>query len=350
MTHIPTLYEWLMAAGMLVTGICAGIFADKILLPNLKKLSSRTKWKGDDAVITALHGYCFPAGVLVALHAVALYLPLSRIILHYIERGLYIGAVVLVTLFVSRLVVQGVSFLNRGSQEMLPSTSILLNLAKAIVFILGLLFILESFGVSIAPILTALGVGGLAVALALQDTLSNLFSGLHILMSKKIRPGDYIKMDTINEGFVTDITWRETTIKTLTNSIIIIPNAKVAAALVINYTLVDKEVAVQLEIGVAYTSNLNNVERVTIETAQEIMRTVAGGVPDSMPTVRFHTFGESSIDCTVTMRAKEFADLRLVRHEFVKKLQQNYLAEGIEIPFPVRTVLLNTPESGETTR
>jgi small-conductance mechanosensitive channel len=148
-------------------------------------------------------------------------------------------------------------------------------------------------------------------------------------------------MDAFNEGFVTDITWRETTIKTLANSIIIIPNAKVAAALVVNYTLTDKEVAVQLEIGVAYTSDLNNVERVTIETARETMQTIEGGVPDFIPNVRFHTFDKSSINFTVTMRAQEFADLGLVRHEFVKKLQQRFQDEEIEIPFPTRNIVIN---------
>ncbi|CAD7782745.1 MAG: Small-conductance mechanosensitive channel [Candidatus Methanoperedenaceae archaeon GB50] len=180
----------------------------------------------------------------------------------------------------------------------------------------------------------------MAVALALQDTLANLFAGLHIVATKKVRPGDYIKIETGEEGYVTDITWRDTTIRQLPNNIVIIPNSKLASAIVTNYYFPERELAVLVQVGVSYDSDLEKVEKVTIEVAKEVMQEVSGGVPEFNPFIRYHTFDDFSINFTVILRAKEFVDQYLVKHEFVKRLKKRYDQEGIEIPFPIRTVFL----------
>jgi small-conductance mechanosensitive channel len=104
------------------------------------------------------------------------------------------------------------------------------NLTKIVVFAVGILTILETLGIPIIPLFTALGIGGLAVALGLQDTLSNLFAGIQVIAAKQIRPGDYVKLELGEEGYVTDITWRYTTIRSSPNNRIIVPNAKVSSA------------------------------------------------------------------------------------------------------------------------
>ena len=203
----------------------------------------------------------------------------------------------------------------------------------------GLLVLLQSFGLSITPLLTALGVGGLAVALALQDTLTNLFAGIHLLASKKIQPGDYIKMSSGEEGYVVDVNWRNTAVRALPDNMILIPNAKLSSEIVVNYHRPFPQMSVLVQVGVSYDSDLEQVERVTTEVATEVMTHTEGGVPEHSPFIRFHTFGDSSIDFSVILRAKEFTDQYLITHEFVKRLHRRYRAEGIEIPFPIRTVL-----------
>jgi small-conductance mechanosensitive channel len=86
-------------------------------------------------------------------------------------------------------------------------------------------------------------VGGLAVALALQDTLSNLFAGLHIIASKKLLPGDYFLLDSGEEGYVQDVNWRNTFIRTLRNNMIVVPNARLASAILTNYYQPSSEMA-----------------------------------------------------------------------------------------------------------
>lgn len=181
-------------------------------------------------------------------------------------------------------------------------------------------------------------VSRLAVALALQDTLSNLFAGFHILASHQIKIGDYIKLESGEEGFVTDINLRTTQIKMLANNVVLVPNEKITKAIVTNYNLPDAEIGITMQIGVHYQSNLDTVERVTIEVARDVMRTVPGGVPEYEPVVRYHTFGQSRIEFTLVLRVKTFADQYLIKHECIKRLQQRYAQEQIIIPYPIRTI------------
>jgi small-conductance mechanosensitive channel len=224
----------------------------------------------------------------------------------------------------------------------LPATSLIENVIKVVIYTIGILIILQLLGISITPILTTLGVGGLAVALALQSTLSNFFAGLQILASKQIRPGDYIKLDSGEEGYVVDITWRNIIILTLQNNIIFIPNSKIINSSITNFSMPDKELAVPVNVGISYQSDLKKVEQITKEVVKEVMKEVDGGVPEFEPLIRFHTFGDFSINFTVILRAKEFNYRSILIHEFIKRLHERYKKEGIEIPFPIRTVYLKS--------
>jgi len=234
-------------------------------------------------------------------------------------------------------------------QQALPVTSLTQNLTKMVIVAIGVLMILNGLGVSITPILTALGVGGLAVALALQDTLSNLFAGFYVTMARQIKVGDYVKLESGEEGYVTDIGWRATTVRMLPNNVVLVPNAKLASAIITNYYLPEKELAVLVQVGVDYGSDLEFVERVTCEVGKDVMRTVQGGVPDFEPFIRYHTFGDFSINFTVILRAKEFVDQYLIKHEFVKRLHKRYQEEGITIPFPIRTIYSQPLQAGGRT-
>jgi small-conductance mechanosensitive channel len=220
----------------------------------------------------------------------------------------------------------------------LAGSSLTRNIARIFIFSIGLLIILNSLGISITPILATLGVGGLAVALALQDTLSNLFAGFHISVAKQVRIGDYIKLETGEEGYVVDINWRSTKIKMLPNNLVLIPNDKLNKAIIVNYYLPDKEMAVLVDLGVHYNSDLEKVERVTCEVAKSVMLEVGGGVDYFDPFIRYNAFGDSSIKFTVILRAREFVDQYLIKHEFIKRLHKRYKQEGINIPYPIRAI------------
>ncbi len=124
--------------------------------------------------------------------------------------------------------------------------------------------------------LTALGVGGLAVALALQDTLANLFAGIHILASKTVQPGDYIRLSSGEEGYVEDINWRQTTVRALSNNLVVIPNGQLAKTNMTNFMRPEQQLTILVQVGVAYDSDLEHVERVTTEVVAEVMTEITG--------------------------------------------------------------------------
>lgn len=219
---------------------------------------------------------------------------------------------------------------------------------KIILFAIGGMLILDNLGVSLTPLLTTLGIGSLAVAIALQDTLGNAFAGLHIKADRPIEVGQFIRLDSGDEGYVEWIGWRSTRIRMLPNKTAVVPNSKLVQSTIINYDLPDPEVAVLVQVGVHYDSDLKKVERVTKEVAKETMATVPGGVPSFDPFIRYHTFNQSSIDFTVILRARRFVDNYLIKHEFIKALQEKYREEGIVIPFPIRTLYMKSETEPES--
>jgi small-conductance mechanosensitive channel len=194
--------------------------------------------------------------------------------------------------------------------------------------------------------LAALGVGGLAVALALQDTLANLFAGIHINLAKQIRVGDYVRLESGEEGYVADVGWRSTRIRMLANNVVLVPNDKLAKAIVTNSHLPSQDLSALVNLGVHYDSDLPRVEAVTIDVAREVMREVQGGVPEFDPFIRYNEFASSSINFTTILRAREFSDQYVVKHEFVKRLAARYAKEGIVIPFPIRAINYDQEKRG----
>ncbi len=335
------LKRFIIPASIFIGGIIIGVIFERIILGRLEKIAKKTKWEGDDIIIASLRKWITFWFGLAGLHFAFVSLSLSQSTMTYIQKAVLILYIFSATVVLANIGVGFVNMYSKRASDVLPSTSLFVNLTRIIIFMIGILIILHSLGISITPVLTALGVGGLAVALALQDTLSNLFAGLHIILTRQIKPGDYIKLETGEEGFVVDITWRNTTIRELPNNFIIVPNSKLSQAIVKNYFMPEKEMSVPVQVGVSYDSDLEKVEKVTIEVAKEVMREVPGGVPEFEPVIRYHTFGDFSINFTVVMRCREFTDQYLIKHEFIKRLHKRYKEEGIIIPYPIRTIYIN---------
>ena len=345
MDVLPHIRPFIVPLLFILAGFLTGIIVEKILFSRLRKIAAKTSWKGDEIIINAISGMPELWATVVGAYIAISVSPINQHLLQNLEKLLLIIVILSVTVFCARA---GSAFINlyvQGKQNGLPSASIFTKITKLIIFAIGVLMILQALGISITPIITALGVGALAVSLALQDTLSNLFSGLQITISRQIKPGDYVRLDSGEEGYVTDITWRNTTIRALPNNMVVIPNSKLAGVIVTNYYLPEKEMAVLVQVGVSYESDLKKVEDVTIEVARDVMQQVAGGVPAFEPFIRYHTFADFSINFSVILRGKEYVDQYLIKHEFIKRLHTRYNEEGIQIPFPVRTVYLKDQAS-----
>jgi len=334
---METILELLPAVFGIVAGVLIGLAGRRLVLGRLARVAARTATQVDDALLESLKT-AFPLwGALLGLHVGV---RMSAVSANIRETAAQVVIVVLgisISWTLARIAGAAVRLVG-GSSAALPAARILKNFAQIGVFLIGVLVTLSSIGISVTPLLTALGVGGLAVGLALQDTLANLFAGFHILVSRQVRPGDFVKLGTGEEGYVEDVTWRYTTIRRLPNDLIIVPNAQLASAVTTNFSLPSNEQAVLVQCSVAYEEDLARVERVTLEVAREVLRSVAGGVHEFAPLLRFHTFGDNGIEFTVILRGKHFTDQYLLKHEFVKQLHQRFTLEGITIPYPQRTI------------
>jgi small-conductance mechanosensitive channel len=332
-----TLHDLIVAGVAVAAGVAAGLLL-RLTLRWLGERASRTRWSGDDVIVDALRTLVPWAAIAAGAAAAATALPLTARVGHHVTMTLTALLILAATLTAARVITGLVRSVAQSRSGVAGSATIFVNITRVVVLAMGFLVMLETLGVSIAPLLTALGVGGLAVALALQDTLANLFAGVHILASKTVQPGDYIRLSSGEEGYVVDINWRNTVVRQLSNNLVIIPNARLAGTNMTNFSRPEQQLSITVQVGVGYDSDLEHVERVTTEIVENVMTEITGAVPDHEPAVRFHTFGDSRINFTVILGVGEFSDQYRIKHEFIKRLHERFRAEGITVPAPTRTV------------
>lgn len=329
----------------ILAGFVVGFIVHKLLIPLLARLAAKTKLKSDDLIIASIRNW-----VIAWFVALGLFLGLRRIDMdmryhNWLENGLMIFYIISATLILARVISGMLRIKATGTDTVIPSSSIIGNIVRGIIYIIGLLIILQSQGISITPILTALGVGGLAVALALQPTLSNLFAGLQIIASGKINHGDFVKLSTGEDGYIDDITWRSTTIRGEADHTVIVPNSKLADMIVTNYYLPDRELAFSVEVAISMDNDLEFVEKITKEIISEIQKQAEGAVRDFEPVIRYFSVGDNRINLRAILRVVEYSYKFPVRHEFIKKLQRRFQQEGIKMALPVQTIYLKKDDA-----
>jgi len=315
-----------------------GLLGEKIGIAYLRKWAEKTEFEGDDRVVDSLKGMPTLWGVLAGVSLVFQTTSIPVKYISKIDKALIIIAIFSVTRIVEKMISTFMDHLGQKTGHALPNTSIFNNIIKMTIYVLGSLMALHVLGISIAPLITALGIGGLAVALALQSTLANLFAGIQIILSKQVSMGDYIRIGTGEEGYVTDITWRNTTITAMQNNVIIVPNSNMSTLNVVNYGRDLKDLSFPTVVGVSYDSDLDHVERVLVDLVLQMQQDFSHQMPEFEPTLRFGAFADSSITVTIHLRTKEYGFQFALRSEFVKRIHKRFKQENIEIPFPIRTL------------
>jgi len=332
-----TIAAWIYAPVVYFLWVTILLLIKRIVYSKVKKLAAKTKIQVDDIVLKALD---LPLAMLIFVSGAVILEKISPL-----QDGAELTRYLMVTLKATTIIAI-IVFLDRLLRGLIQTYSAKVNIpggvaqgfVRVVVYALGILILLDSFGVSITPILASLGIGSLAVALALQPTLENLFAGVQLVIDKPIRLGQFVKLDSGEEGYVAKIGWRSSWVRMLPNNVVVIPNKILVNSKLTNYYYPEQELAVLVQVGVHYDSDLELVEKVTIEVGEEVMKKVEGGIPEFKPFIRYHTFDDFSINFTVILRAKEFVDNYLIKHEFIKRLHKRYNKEGIIIPYPIRAI------------
>jgi len=302
-------------------------------------MTKMSKWEGDDILLSSLESQVVLWSFLFSLFLVFRDLPIKDEYSNFILIVIKIMLIASITHSLAKLILGLFELWSKKQEGGFPSTTIFTNIVKITIYVIGLLIILDSVNISIAPMLTALGVGGLAVSLALKDTLSDVFAGLHILLSKKVQPGDFVSLDSGEMGYIQNITWRNTKMLERTNNILHIPNTKLSSAIVKNYDSGDPSFSVKVFMGVDYNSDLEEVERVSLEEANKLHSDMKETNKLSQPSFKFRGFGQSSIDFAIYFRGNKYGDQNPIIHQFIINIHKRFKKENIQIPFPIRTII-----------
>ncbi|MDR3306747.1 MAG: mechanosensitive ion channel family protein [Endomicrobium sp.] len=323
---------WVESASLFALIFAIGFLFKRYVAKFAQNILAKMGMVLHDKVVVITSSYISFWFFLIALYIGILKAPINTkdAIIDKIFYGIFaLSVVILIASVVSQL-------FRRAIQERIGS-----SIVKFFITFIGLVLILNQAGVKLTPILTALGIGSLAVALALQDTLVNFFAGINILASKQIARDDYIKLDSGQEGIVVDVNWRTTLMKGITNATIVVPNGKISSAIVTSYHFKKSEVTSSITCSVAYGSDLDQVEEVAKLAAKEIMDKYDSASKTYQPIVQFTDFGDSSINFILYFRVKTVYAKAFIKSEVLKNLYNKFGEVGIEIPFPQRTVTIN---------
>ena len=323
--------------------LVAFVIIAKILLLISKryvsKLTAKTKTDIDNLIFEKSTGPVYSliiiAGIYIALKSLSIVATYDTLV-----KGVFFILVsCIIALLVSRNLGILISHVLRVNKKFEKTPQLISKTVSVIIYLIALIVILDYLGVAISPILATLGVGGLAVGLALQPTLADLFAGIHIISDRPIHVGDFVELDAETKGTVEDIGWRSTRIKTPSNNIIVVPNAKLAESTIVNISYPQKETSCVVHCGVGYNEDLEKVEDIIFAIAKKVLKNTKGAVKTYKPLVRFYEFGDSNINFKVIMRAQSRGDTFLLKHEFIKALKKEFDKKKIEISFPVRKLI-----------
>lgn len=340
--------EWLYFGASVLGAVLLILLLRWTVLPAIRVVARRSETDVDDELIDLLSLPIYLALILGGLYIGAL--RLSALGAHLEEVGKY--ATVAATVLAFFALVRVLNWLliryaraaeERERQQVVPYVGMVRKAINLVLLALLLMLVLGQLDYDITPLLASLGVAGLAVALALQDSLGNLFAGFYMLFDRPLKVGDYVQLESGDEGFVEEIGWRNTKIRPWANNIIVIPNSKLSQSVLVNHHLPEQRQNVYIRCGVAYESDLEHVEAVCKEVGTEVMQRIEGSDTEWDPVVRYKEFGDSNIDFLLVLRIKEFGAQYALTHEAIKALHRRFNEEGIEISWPMRKLVAEQP-------
>lgn len=274
--------------------------------------------------------WCLVAAIDIAVNVSPRLTPRQVVAANY---GIGVFAIVSITLVAASLAVRLVSAYGERQGMPFAVAGLSRTLIRILVLAIGLMTLLHLFGVNIVPLVATFGVTGLAVALALQDTLANFFAGMHILIERPIFVGDIIRLDNAHEGVVTDIGWRTTRVRTGNNEIIVIPNTKITSGILVNSSLPTPRTQGEIVLMVAHEADSDQVKRIALEeaaAADGVLKDPAPAFLCEPGVLATHT--QYKLLVTVESRPRQGAIHSDIRMAIMRRFRE----EGVPLPVVIR--------------
>ena len=341
--------EWGETA-IVILAILAALVVARILALGLRRLmhivTRATNTRFDDKLVQAIRG---PLLLLVAVQAIFIGVSTLSYLDHdewprtqiWLVTSILLGALVVQRVLGALLEWYAGEAARRGrrdwSQQSLPLVRRLINV---MVFVVAMLVGLDQLGLSISPLLAGLGIGGLAVALALQPLLSNIFAGSYVLSDGSIRVGDFIELDKGPMGWVEDIGWRATRVRNFDSNIVVIPNATLATTIVTNYSAINPASDARVVCGVAYEEDLARVEAIALDVLRGVVTDCDEATDGTDPFFAYTGFGDSNVQILMKVQARSRGDVGALVHEIVARVHARFATEGIAMSYPARRLIV----------
>jgi len=331
--------EYANATIIFLIAVVTAKFIEVIIEKWAKKAAAKTITKVDDLLIEKSHG---PINFMILL--LGAYLALNNLsfinpYMIWIDKVFYVLLVIASSVLISSIFNIIIPIWLKVQKKYDKTPRLITRMISIIIYIIAFLVIADHFNVELTPIAATLGLGGLAVGLALQSTLSNFFAGIYIISDKPIRVGDYIELVSGVKGNVLDIGWRSTRLQQFNNAVVTIPNSKLADSIIINTHMPNLAHSVVVSVGVDYSSDLEKVEKIAVKVGKQIQKKVEGAKSDWVPLVRYNGFGDSNINFGVILKAEEVLQKYVITHEYIKALKKEFDKEKVMISWPVRRIL-----------
>jgi small-conductance mechanosensitive channel len=337
---------WIAAPIFLGVVVVLALLLERVVVTVLRKMAARTVTKLDDAFVECLPTIWRPLVVLISLHF------LVQQFLHdesettklspegaFTGKALMVVSTVVLAIAVVRCSTRMIdAWVQSGPGRYAVGAAIKLGVKFAMVP-LALVTALQAIDYPIASLVTALGLGSLAVGLALQDTLKNMFAGVQLVLDRHIRSGDFIEIDKNTRGTVLEIGLRSTKLRSVENNTVVIPNGTIANAIVVNYDVNDRTTHQVLTVAVAYGVDTRRVQKLLEEVAAQAQKEIHALTGDP-PRVWLRDLGDFSVNFSIEITLRQYAGRLAIVTEVYHRFYERLHAEGISIPFPTRTVYL----------
>lgn len=340
-----------VAIGIVVGGFIAARVVSALLTRIIHRFTRSTKSELDDQLVGTVRGpliaFVVVQAIFIGLRTLS-YLDDHRDTLEEVWVAVILVFAVLLVARVAAVLLTwyGTEFSKRARSGIDEKTlPIVRRLVNVTIYAIGIVLVLDQLGVSVSPLLAGLGLSGLAVALAIQPLLSNVFAGSYVLSDASLGVGDFIEVENGPSGWVEDIGWRATRIRTFDNNIVMIPNSTLAESVITNFDIETPEVGVPVVCGVAYEADLNEVERIVREVLEAINADCDQADAAYEPVMLFTGFGDSNIDFLMKLRAFNRREVATVAHEMIKRVHSRLGEAGITINYPARRLFLEEADT-----
>lgn len=322
---------------ILVVSVLVALLAKFIMRQVLKPLAKKTKTKIDDLIVKSISSIIFYVVIVLGFKIGIQHFQFETSIYSNIVNSLFVLIIMVVVL---RIIANFSTHWLKEWASKTESTAddrlipLVAKILKTVTIILGIFFIFDTWNINLSPLLATVGVAGIAIGFAVRDSLANILGGIQLVLDKTFKVGDKVELESGEMGIILDIGIRSTKLRTFDNEVIYIPNGSLANTKIKNFTVPDLSIRVNVNFGVEYGSDPEQVRNVILDA----MNRIDTVIEEPAPVVQFLNMADYSLDFVGRVWVKNYTDAYSTKLKLTDEIYNALNKANIGIPFPTHTV------------